>query len=136
MLRRGRTRLVSVCVALFGLFLMHGVPAALAAGCHGVFAGASVPGGHGAAMPPTQAVMPPHAGQITRTVEPGQTFGSLCVSTPARDQAHLPPAGVVTVAAATAHATCCQTGLQAVGGMRGPPTAGRDLLNRVCITRM
>ncbi|AEW99249.1 hypothetical protein [Streptantibioticus cattleyicolor] len=133
---RGRggamARLSAVCVVLFGLFLMHGVPAA-AEGCHGA-APAVAPVHHGAA--PVPAV----GSGSSRADGQGVSgaHGSLCVAVTSRDRIALPSAWLVAAVGVAVLLVPPPTGRPGTAGpasRRGPPYGGRALLLRVCVAR-
>ncbi|MEU8033476.1 hypothetical protein AB0C13_33440 [Streptomyces sp. NPDC049099] len=138
--RRGAARLLAVCAVLFGLFLMHGAPAAAAEGCHGVMSAASpMPSGHDTAALLTLHAPTGHGpGPAVRAVDVSRMPGVLCVSTPAHEWTPLPAPGLLTVAGAAVLALWTLTRLRATAdgrGRRGPPDGGRELLLQVCIAR-
>ncbi|MFD7341282.1 hypothetical protein ACFV98_35670 [Streptomyces violascens] len=138
--RRGIARLLAVCAVLFGLFLMHGSPASAAEGCHGFMsAPAPMPAGH-AASPMTTAHEPAthHPGLALRAAGAAGMAGALCVATSAHERIPLPAPGLLAVAAVTVAAAWTPAQLGALGGsggLRGPPTDGRDHLLQACIAR-
>ncbi|MFE9637134.1 hypothetical protein [Streptomyces sp. NPDC006463] len=145
--RAGLARLIAVCAALLGLFLMHGAPASAAGDCHDVVTAsmATAPGGHAAsaasAAPAAAAPVVLHhpmAAPNEHTVaETGpEAHGTSCVSTAPRDQLPLPAGALALALAITLLAAWSLRTGWALGrtGRRGPP-GGRRLLLNVCIAR-
>lgn len=144
----GTARLIAVCVALLGLFLMHGAPASAAGGCHdGMTASmAAAPGEHaghagsGSVMASAAAAVVHHP----KTPAPGEqavaedagAHGTSCVSTAPRDQLPLPAGVLVLAIAVTVLAAWSLHSAWTLGrtGRHGPP-GGRQLLLNMCIAR-
>ncbi|MEU5313781.1 hypothetical protein [Streptomyces sp. NPDC021562] len=138
---RGIARLSALCAVLFGLFLMHGAPAAAAEGCHGAMstmAASPMTGAHHPA--PLLATPAPAAhgtGPTVRAADASAMSGTLCVSTAAHERIQLPAPGLLGVAGAAVFAPWVPALRVTAGGTgrRGPPGGGRDLLLQVCIAR-
>ncbi|MEU3522102.1 hypothetical protein ABZ770_43930 [Streptomyces sp. NPDC006654] len=140
--RRGIARLSALCAVLFGLFLMHGAPAAAAEGCHGAMstmASSPLTGAHHpAALLATPTPAAHGTGPAVRAADGPGMSGSLCVSTAAHERTHLPAPGLLGVAGAAVFAPWLLARLRVAAGgtgRRGPPGGGRDLLLQVCIAR-
>ncbi|MEY9964271.1 hypothetical protein ABIA33_002313 [Streptacidiphilus sp. MAP12-16] len=132
----GPARWIVVLAVLVGLFLMHGGPGSAMGGCHGAMP---------LAMPaPVHQLTAPIA-QTHNTVQVRQgtaagmgAAGALCVSTPARDHLPLLPTTLAALAVLILLGGITgSSGREAAFGTRwrGPPTAGRQILLRVCIAR-
>ncbi|MEU2779270.1 hypothetical protein ABZ646_42130 [Streptomyces sp. NPDC007162] len=140
--RRGIARLSALCAVLFGLFLMHGAPAAAAEGCHGAMstmAASPMTGGHNpAALLATPTPTAHGTGLAVRSADASGMSGTLCVSTAAHERTHLPAPGPLGLAGASVFAPWALARPRAAAGetgRRGPPDGGRDLLLQVCIAR-
>ncbi|NUQ96450.1 MAG: hypothetical protein HOY79_07745 [Streptomyces sp.] len=119
---------------LFGLFLMHGGPAA-AGGCHGAMADTTV-------TQPAPATMAAHSADHSRTAGDKATTradetmrGALCLATTPRSAIPLPPLAVIALVVLAA--VLLPWARRAYDGTRrrGPPAGGRELLLQVCIAR-
>ncbi|MDF6045164.1 hypothetical protein LRD69_24045 [Streptomyces sp. JH14] len=146
--RAGTARLIAVCVALLGLFLMHGAPASAAGGCHEGMTAAAAPsaehaahtGSGSAAAAADTAVV--HHFEAAAPKEPAVAdsaagvHGTSCVSTAPRVQIPLPAGALVLAIAITLLAAGSLHAGWTLGrtGRRGPP-GGRPLLLNVCIAR-
>ncbi|GGV02084.1 hypothetical protein GCM10010211_81780 [Streptomyces albospinus] len=147
---RGRApaRLLAVCAVLFGLFLMHGSPAA-AVGCHTSLSAPAPVMHHDHAaqagdMAGVESALATPAASSLPMVHPGLPsmagdHDTQCVATPVRDRSVLPTVGILAVGVLTVlfgWALMRRYPVAGAVGRRGPPTGGRALLLRVCTARM
>jgi len=141
--RPGMLRLLAVCALLFGLFAMHGLPASAADGCHTeTSAAAAMPAMGGGMAVPAADTAAVHSGTVSAGAQlhagSQATTGSLCVTALGRDRIALPVLALLAVAALWTTAGPVLRGSVAAflaRRRRGPPIAGRSLLNRVCVSR-
>ncbi|MGW1428727.1 hypothetical protein ACWD6K_08905 [Streptomyces sp. NPDC002431] len=135
---RGRTRapgafrLLVLCAALFGLFLMHGAPAGAAAGCHD--AGAAIAAAPGTATAGGHAAMAEGHGSERVAVAAPAADGESCVFTQSRDRVLPLLTALGLLVPVTGVASAARTAVRGPA-RRGPPFAGRGLLLQVCVAR-
>ncbi|MER6474192.1 hypothetical protein [Streptomyces collinus] len=133
----GVARLWAVSALLFGLFLMHGAPAAAVGGCHGAMSVAVTTGGSHTVVAMSEGTVSPRPQADRPLAASGVSpHGTLCVAVPAPHDIPVPVAPLVGVAALAALAAWALRWAWDPDGTRrrGPP-GGRRLLLQVCIAR-
>ncbi|MER5638390.1 hypothetical protein ABT095_15695 [Kitasatospora sp. NPDC002227] len=134
------TRLYVLCAVLAGLFLMHGSPASAASGCHRTAAAAPTeePTADHAAAPAHHAMADPDPGPgpTAAPAEPGHGHpGEVCLATPAQHGQPLAQPGTAPYAVEAAARAVDGPARSAADGPRAPPSGGRDVTVRNCVSR-